>query len=173
MFEFLNKNAASIQAIGSVLAIFVAIGVAMWQTHVLRRNRADARHRAARVLAMELLPTVKTIHEDLVRSLELGWNDPDHVDVNALQERDICAPDVIEDALNRLVVLDEDATRPVLDMLAAIREYRRIQSATNMLEVVKFELGGELKRRQSLLDDARRHAAEAVKRLGVVATGKL
>ena len=173
MLQFLNDNAASIQAIGSVLAILAAIGVARWQTHVLRRNRADARHRAARVLAMELLPTVKTIHKDLLRALELGWDDPNHLDIKALQERDICAPDAVEDVLNRLVVLDEDTSRAVLGMLAAIREYRHIQSATNMLEVVRLALGGELERRKSLLDDAQRHAAEAEKRLGAVAMGKL
>ncbi len=122
---------------------------------------------------MELLPTVKTIHKDLVRALELGWDDPNHVDIKVLQERDICEPGAVEYSLNRLDVLDEDTSRAILGMLAAIREYRRIQSATNMIEVVQLALGGELERRQILLRDAQRHAAEAEKRLGAVAMGKL
>jgi hypothetical protein len=68
MLELLNANAAAIQAVGSVAAILVAIMVAGWQTQVVRRDQSAARRRAARVLAIELLPTVKAIHEDLERA---------------------------------------------------------------------------------------------------------
>lgn len=165
MLECLNRNAAAIQAVGSVLAIFVAIVVARWQTRVTQRAQADARRRAARVLAMELLPTVKAIQKDLDRALQLGWDGPDYVDVHVLQARHIGGPDVLERALDRLAVLDEGTIRPILGMLSAVRDYHRVQSLMDMRQIVAAELDGELAQRKNWLEVACRNAAEAVERL--------
>ena len=173
ILEFLNNNAASIQAIGSVCAILVAIGIAGHQTRVLRRDTADARHRAARVLAVELLPTIKAANDELVRARELNWNDPNHLEVPGLQETNISAPAGIEDALNRLVALDENTSREILGMLAATREYCRLRLATNLIEVPMPQLRGELLRRRDLLDSAQHHSAEAEKHLRAIAAEKL
>jgi hypothetical protein len=169
MLECLNTNAAAIQAVGSVLAILVAILVAGWQTRVSRRDQADARRRAARVLAMELLPTVTAVEESLACALIGDWEDPQHWNVHALQERRIVGPDVLERALDRLAVLDDDTIRPILGTLSALRDYHRAQSQTDMRHVTAAELAGELRQRRGWLDAARRHAAEAVERLSEVA----
>jgi hypothetical protein len=165
MLAFLNRNAAAIQAVGSVLAILVAIVVAWWPTHVARSDQAAARRRAARVLAMEVQPIIKAMHEDLKRALRLGWDDPDHLDTPALQARRIVGPDALEGTLARLNILDGETIRPILRMLSAIRDYHRAQSHTEMPRIVEAALTGELKRRKGWLEIACHSAAEAVERL--------
>lgn len=170
---WLNENAAAVQAVGSVAAIFAAIAVAMWQTHTVQRNSADSRDRAARVLAMELLPTIESTHKDVGQALRMNWSTPDHWQIQAIQDREIAAPTVLEGALQRLVVFDEDTQHSILDLLESIRDYRRIQLATSLLTVIDADLAGELGRRNRSLEDAQRHAAVAVKYLGFIAAGKL
>jgi hypothetical protein len=132
MLDFLNQNAAASQAIGSVGAIFVAIGVAWLQTCVSRRDQAAAQRSAARVLAMELLPTVKAIQAEAARVLQ-AWNGPNHLNVHAWQRMRIGEqPDILERALPRLAVFNEDTIGPVLGMLSAVREYHHLQSLTDL-----------------------------------------
>jgi hypothetical protein len=78
---WIDVHAAAIQAVGSVIGIAIAIAVPWWQTRVSRCDQADARRRAARVLAMELLPAVKAIHEELARALELEWHNQHHLNI--------------------------------------------------------------------------------------------
>ena len=169
VFECLNRNAAAIQAVGSVVAIFVAIGVAWWPTHVARRDQADTRRRAARVLAMELQPTVKTIQENLERAVQLEWIDLQYLNIHALQQLSIVGPDVLESSLDRLHVLDDETIRPIQRMLSALRAYDGARSQTDMMQLAEADLPRELAQRKSLLEDARRAAAEALKRLDKVA----
>jgi hypothetical protein len=172
MLECLNRNAAAIQAVGSVFAILVAIWVAWWQTHVSRRVQADARRRGARVLAMELLPVVKAMQEEVAGALALEWNNGSDSNIIALQNTRISTPDVLESALSRLVVFDEPTISEILGVLSAVREYHCIQSATNVLEVIQAVRGDELERRLRLLEEARRHVANAAKRLDIMANSK-
>jgi hypothetical protein len=166
---WINDNAAAIQAIGSVVGIFIAIGVPWWQTGAARRDQTAARRGAARVLAMELLPAVEAIHEDLAHALEHGWNAPNHLNVHIWQQRRIAEPDVLERALHRLAVLDQNTIGPILGMLSAVRNYHRLQSLTDMGQLTNAALTGELAQRRNWLEDACRHAAEAVERLGEAA----
>jgi hypothetical protein len=53
-------------------------------TRVSRHDQADARRRGARVLAMELLPVVKAMHEEVAGALALDWNNRSHLNVIAL-----------------------------------------------------------------------------------------
>jgi hypothetical protein len=102
-------------------------------------------------------------------ALRLDWTDSDHVNVHACQQRLIGGSDVLEGALGRLAVLDEETIRPILGMLSAIREYHRMQSMFNMRELTKGDAASELVWRQRRLDDACRNAAEGVQRLRRVA----
>jgi hypothetical protein len=69
---WIDAHAAAIQAIGSIVGIAIAIAVPAWQTRAARRAQAADRRRSARVLAMELLPTVDAIREDSAEMIGLG-----------------------------------------------------------------------------------------------------
>jgi hypothetical protein len=122
MLCWLNTNAAAVQAVGSVIAIFVAIFVAWWQTWVSRSDQADARRRTARVLAMELLPNVQGIDANLARAARPDWNNLHHTNIPALQARRIEGIDALEGALDRLAVLDDDTLRPIHGVLFTVRD---------------------------------------------------
>ena len=54
-------------------------------------------------------------------------------------------------------------------MLSALRAYDGARSQTDMMQLAEADLPRELAQRKSLLEDARRAAAEALKRLDKVA----
>jgi hypothetical protein len=181
MFDWLSTNATAVQAVaaaitavGSVSGIFTAIYIAGRQTRVARRDREDARRRAARVLAMQLLPTVKSIDEDLEKLVNLNRSNtgPDiiHRVQHGLMKPDLLK--ILESLLRRLKVLDEETVKPVLGLLEELRAYERSRSEANLLWHLtnKSELvDGKLAQLQKLAEAASPYAAEAVKRLEKVA----
>jgi hypothetical protein len=166
ILEFLRAYAVEIGTVASILSI-ATILVTPWQKLVAWWQTKAARDGTAHVLAMELLPIVTGIKEDLERALKRGW-DTDRWNVHAWQETRIGGTDVLERFLARLPILDVDTRRPILNMWSAMRDYHRLQSA-DMRQLTQTAVAGELAQRRGWLEAACRDAAEAVKRLAEVA----
>jgi len=172
----INSNATAIQAIASVVGIItgvvgiaIAIAVPCWQTRVARGDHAAARRRTARVLAMELLPTVEATRADSAEMIELGYS-MHYLQADAFQRRRIELLDVLERALGRLDVFDQNTIDPILGMVEAVRDYHNLQSRTDIAQLTADRRNCELEQRRSQLEAAIHHGAEAVKRLREAAT---
>lgn len=65
-----NEAAAWVQAIGSIIAIFIAIGVPAWQESLRRKGERQDRARHARALSMRMLRIVQKLARSSARSFK-------------------------------------------------------------------------------------------------------
>jgi hypothetical protein len=149
IFEFLRTYAVEIGTVAAILSILSVVAmpwklVAWWQTKA-------ARDGAAHVLAMELLPIVTGIKEEVARVFSVISTEPHYLKLPSWQKKRIVGLDVLEPALHRLAVLDRRTRRSIDGMRSAVCHYHRMRLQTDLCHLTSAGLDGELSQRRSFV----------------------